>query len=59
MTLRLKVGQTHTANLQMYETLIIVVSQAFGGSPGKSSPPTAPVPQNQAQAQQMFHQLFR
>ena len=51
MTLRLKVGQTHTANLQMYETLIIVVSQAFGGSSGKSAPPTAPTPQNQAQVQ--------
>lgn len=57
MTLRLKVGHTHTSNLQMYETLIIVVSQALGGSTSKKPP--APAPQNQAQAQQMFHQLFR
>lgn len=59
MTLRLKVGEKHVEHLQQYETLAVLLSQAFGGSSSKTTTvSTANQPQTQGDAQRMFRNLF-
>jgi hypothetical protein len=60
MTLRLKVGEKHVEHLQQYETLAVLLSQAFGGgsSSKTTTVSTANQPQTQGDAQRMFRNLF-
>lgn len=60
MTFKLRVGHEQVLNLQNYETLVSVVSQALGGSSQGSAPEEkGKEPKTAAEAHRIFNSLFR